>query len=115
MTEDETAADARVLKLVGQWVAPEDQDVAFADQLLLSFRGNHHILSFGRVDFPMIHPENRAAQDDLEKKGTLDIKAVARIIVPREVLEDWSVVIAQHVARFAHQEESSDNGNATDE
>ena len=113
MTEEGNSPESRIVKLVGQWIAPEKQEPAFADQLLLSFRGNHHILSFGQVDLPMIHPDNRSAQDDLAKKGTVDIKAVARIIVPREVLEEWSKVIAQHVARFS-DEEGNDNGGLSD-
>ena len=69
------------LALAANWPSFEGLQILFADQLIISFRGDHFVLTVGQVADPQIFPQDRPSIDKLRERG-LQITPLFRAAIP---------------------------------
>lgn len=96
--DEERAAEAQEgihLRLV--WDIPLDTPTYHADEMLIGTRGDYFLLTIGQHAEPLLSPNDEHAVARLREAGTISIRPLIRVAIPRNRMLQWARVISDHV------------------
>ena len=93
MTESVHEDQSVALRL--EWPSTSEVPLLFADNFLLSDRGDHYVLAVGQTDDPLVPGNDGAILERLRTRGSIDVRVLARFAVTPETLETFVAAAAK--------------------
>jgi len=96
-----------------EWERFPDLPLLAADHMLVSFRGDVYHLTIGQTQEPLFSPQDEENMAEIAQIPSLQIKPLARFVVPRTKMVEWADVLHQLVSNTsgltAEQIEATDD------